>query len=417
VLLALAALAQPSYLALHFGATLHFDALDAAGVRMSMSMRTSPCLAFIAFAVAACNVYDSTLLEGPLNRGGSAGASNNSGGSSGNAGGAGGNATGGAAGGGAAGEGGNAGTGGNGGSGATGGTLGTGGSGASGTGGAGGTSGTGGTAGTRLDASADAPADASPDVGRDASSEAIADVAAEVRDAVPDIQMRDPDAPPCAGTALSLDGTTNYAMILRPVQDDFTLEALIKTSASLSGTLAYEGRGLFFADVGGGNNDFGVSILNGRLAFGVGNPPGSDLIVSSVSMVITNQWTHVAVTRTKATGGFQVLVNGVVEGEMATSPQVNSLTAATMMMIGSAGGGQLFQGQLDEVRIWNIARSGTDIAATMRQRLVGNETGLVRYWRLDDGSGSLAADSSISNVSALFNGTVTWVPSDSLCSF
>src|SRR6266540_3002106 len=51
----------------------------------------------------------------------------------------------------------------------------------------------------------------------------------------------------CAGHALQLDGT-GYLQANRIVQDDFTLEAWIKTTTSLTGSNFYEGNGLIYAD-------------------------------------------------------------------------------------------------------------------------------------------------------------------------
>jgi hypothetical protein len=42
-----------------------------------------------------------------------------------------------------------------------------------------------------------------------------------------------------------------------------------------------------------------------------------------------------------------------------------------------------FQGKIDELRIWNTARSQADIQNTMNQTLAGNEQGLVGYWQFD----------------------------------
>lgn len=42
-----------------------------------------------------------------------------------------------------------------------------------------------------------------------------------------------------------------------------------------------------------------------------------------------------------------------------------------------------FDGWIDDVRIWNYARSGAEIAAKKDCRLTGTETGLVGYWTFD----------------------------------
>jgi len=47
---------------------------------------------------------------------------------------------------------------------------------------------------------------------------------------------------------------------------------------------------------------------------------------------------------------------------------------------------------LDEIRVWNFARSQSDIVATMFTLLTGAEAGLINYWPMDEGSGQVTAD-------------------------
>src|SRR5262249_10353372 len=152
----------------------------------------------------------------------------------------------------------------------------------------------------------------------------------------------------------------------------FTLEAWIKTrTPSLTGTRFWEGSGLLWADLNGNHDDFGVSILNDKLAFGVGNPSGTEPTILGTSSVVTGQWTHVAVTRKKSTGEIQVLVNGVVETSMVVAMQTKSLSAQASMTIGGdVFDNRYFTGVIDEVRAWNVVRSAGDIVSTMQQRLV-----------------------------------------------
>ena len=156
-----------------------------------------------------------------------------------------------------------------------------------------------------------------------------------------------------AGMALHLDGGSSYGTLPRPVQDDFTLEAWIKTTTSLSGNQFWQGIGLFHADTQGGNNDFGASIINDGFAFGMGLGPGlEDVMLQSTSTVTSGDWMHVAVTRKKSTGEVLLFVNGNMENS-STYAQVSSLSAATNMTIGgNTIDGHYFNGDLDEVRIW-----------------------------------------------------------------
>lgn len=68
-----------------------------------------------------------------------------------------------------------------------------------------------------------------------------------------------------------------------------------------------------------------------------------------------------------------------------------------------------FDGRIAEVRIWDHRRSKADLLAAMHSRLAGNETGLVGYWPLNDGSGDIVADSSVNGRSGAMQGAAHWV--------
>jgi hypothetical protein len=280
--------------------------------------------------------------------------------------------------------------------------------GASGAGG-GGAGGTAGSGGASIDASRDAAADVTPDTSpgpRDATIDAAPDRTS-------DVVVR-PDGPGCAGYALQFDGF-GYVAVNRPVQDDFTLEAWIKTTTSTMGTGYPEGNGVFYADKGMNGNDFGSAILNGKFAFGVGNSATATAMTTllSTTNVDTGQWVHVAATRRMSTGEIQVFVNGALEGARLVATQKNSLNAQPLMTIGgNTVDFHYFVGLIDEVRAWNVVRTGTEITATMRKPLVGNEAGLVGYWRFDDGAGAVAADGSSTKNHGSVSGFAAWVASD-----
>ena len=100
-------------------------------------------------------------------------------------------------------------------------------------------------------------------------------------------------------------------------------------------------------------------------------------------------------------------MTGGTETENAPAAnQANILTA-----IGSAlntGGGAVgaFGGTIDEVRIWNTARSQAQIQASMNTEQTSPTANLVGRWGLDEGTGSAIADSSGSG----FNGTTVGGP-------
>jgi len=204
----------------------------------------------------------------------------------------------------------------------------------------------------------------------------------------------DTDASPAIDAAptfaLSFDGEDDFVRVDRELADDFTIEAWIRTTASLSGSEIWRGRGVVYAGVTGEADDFGTAVLNDHFAFGTGNP---DTVIESTSEVTTGEWVHVAAVRERSTGTIRVLVNGVEE--RSTNASKRPLDAPQHIDIGgNTLSGHYFDGTIDEVRFWSIARSELEIQATMSTPLSGADAGLVGYWRFDEGTGDIAGDSS-----------------------
>lgn len=87
-------------------------------------------------------------------------------------------------------------------------------------------------------------------------------------------------------------------------------------------------------------------------------------------------WVHVALT-TSDDDGTRLFVDGVSIGAASSAVALpNSLRL-----------GHGFGGNIAEVRVWDVARTASQIAALRARRLTGLETGLLGYWPLSGGSG------------------------------
>jgi pimeloyl-ACP methyl ester carboxylesterase len=73
---------------------------------------------------------------------------------------------------------------------------------------------------------------------------------------------------------------------------------------------------------------------------------------------------------------------------------------------------EFFAGTIDEVRVWNGTRTAAEIRANMHEPLSGTETGLLAYWKLDDGAGQSAVDSSVDGQHGVLGGNATVGPDD-----
>ena len=118
------------------------------------------------------------------------------------------------------------------------------------------------------------------------------------------------------------------------------------------------------------------------------NPNGLNT-VDGGTVIPFNTWMHVAETYEGST--LQLYLNGVLDGSKVINQPI--LTNTIVFTMGdNAEQVYSLHGQLDEVRLWNVARSQSQIQNAMSVELTGAETGLVGYWPLDEGSGNVAHD-------------------------
>lgn len=183
--------------------------------------------------------------------------------------------------------------------------------------------------------------------------------------------------------ALNFDGTNDYVSVSNslPSTNTITIETWINpTDLSGAGTF----RGILM------QNSWSAGIVHFLF---IGNQlqlsinPLSDQILNSFTFN-TNTWYHVAVTYSSSTQTMQWYVNGVLQ-ETDTSVGASTITTAPFFIgaWNNAGTPQrFFAGTMDELRVWNTVRTQAQISANMNNELVGDESGLVAYYKFNQGT-------------------------------
>ncbi len=161
---------------------------------------------------------------------------------------------------------------------------------------------------------------------------------------------------------------------------------------------------------------FGIDVEEVGALDPYGNGCGSDNSVVLVPAVPATGWLHLAWAYDGPNNTFQFTVNGVAQPIPSPHADPAWTTTDSPLLIGGSSefGGEGFGGVIDEVRVWNIARTPADIARDMRVFLKGNEPGLVAYYHFDEGQGTSAGDSGPHGHTANMVSTVKpmWVTSD-----
>lgn len=114
----------------------------------------------------------------------------------------------------------------------------------------------------------------------------------------------------------------------------------------------------------------------------------------STATVTKDTWTHVALVW----DGIQpvVYINGIPD-TMVFSMTQYSFTCCVFGQDSNCFSRYRLHMTLDEVRVWNRARSGQEIVNDMFRELSGTEVGLIHYWPMNDGQGQTTSDQAASN--------------------
>lgn len=209
--------------------------------------------------------------------------------------------------------------------------------------------------------------------------------------------------------ALDFDGTDDYVQTTFPAitgTNARTIEAWIKTSANANPSAT--GTQQIITDMGsfvtGGRFTFNILWGNAiRLEVG-----GSGL--SGQTAVNDGNWHHVAcVYDPAATKQISLYVDGVVDTAGNIPTTIN--TSSGNLQIGRrVDNSRHFEGHIDEVRVWNIAKTATQISALKDEEICANQTGLVAYYRCNEGTANgsnTAVTTLMDNSSSSNNGTLT----------
>lgn len=133
--------------------------------------------------------------------------------------------------------------------------------------------------------------------------------------------------------------------------------------------------------------------------------------VPATTASLDTNWHHWAAVYDADTGRRELFRDGISQGSVIST---NPGPASVLLFLGSFYGlGGWFTGELDEVRLWTRPRSQDELLAAMSVPLAGSEDGLLAYYRLDEGNGLTAYDTSAPKpggvrLDAAITDPVTW---------
>jgi hypothetical protein len=127
------------------------------------------------------------------------------------------------------------------------------------------------------------------------------------------------------------------------------------------------------------------------------------------------EWVHI--TMMHADGVLHAYKNGVEVGSLLSGTTQQPHTGALPVLqlggiVNNATQNWIFEGQIDEVRFWNVARTPGEVQQDLDQTLAGDESGLKAYYQMSDGAGLTLTDDSQFNWNGTLHDGTTDLPPD-----
>jgi hypothetical protein len=225
-----------------------------------------------------------------------------------------------------------------------------------------------------------------------------------------------------AQNGLDFDGTNDYVSATAggPIgSTNRTVECWVKTSSSISTQQVI----FDWGQMSPNGSRFTLNMINfGKVRIEVG---GNGF--NSTASIADGNWHHIAVTYdNSASLKFKVYIDGVLDGNQNTTVSVNTSSTGGFQIGRRNDGVNYFDGIIDEVRVWNVVRTQTEIQSAMNGEFCSTPPGLVAYYKFNHGTaggtntGITTLDDAVgSNDGTLSNFTLTgsssnWVTGKSL---
>jgi hypothetical protein len=207
------------------------------------------------------------------------------------------------------------------------------------------------------------------------------------------------------GNALHFNGSTNWVNLGNPALlnsfSNITLEAWIRptsypSSVGSAVVVKQDANNFAWSLKFQGNGNFAfAAMLNGNVYYA--NTPQTNIPL--------NQWSHVAGVYDGSQ--LRIYINGVLMNTVTQSGSMNN--GSIQSAIGATHNyGEYFSGSIDEVRIWNVARTATQIQNAVYSAVPLSSAGLLAYYTFDQGTpnGNNAGLSTLIDVKNGINGSM-----------
>lgn len=198
-----------------------------------------------------------------------------------------------------------------------------------------------------------------------------------------------------AGKSILLNGINNYFTV--PDNAAFTLTSAMSFEAWINGPVKTGQATLISQGRCPGDSGYYIIIEDGKLKMGWVSSGscnfGTNIYITNNVVIKPFECTHIAVvfksTEVKMYVNGNLVPASIIEGTNSSIYNSSQPVYIGAYQLANSGVTSIYQGEIDDLRLWNYALTQSEIQNRMGSSLNGNETGLVAYYDMEDqGSGT-----------------------------
>lgn len=150
------------------------------------------------------------------------------------------------------------------------------------------------------------------------------------------------------------------------------------------------------------------TFFSGYSIYGDATDVGNHSLIDAAP-IRDGQWHHIASVYDIANGQTYLYLDGQLINQGAKTVAIRVTDHSFYIGTQPGADRRTFKGYIDEVRLWNVARTEAQILQYMNRELCDGEPGIAGYWNFNEGPGATALDYSGNENDGTFTGTPSWV--------
>ena len=194
-----------------------------------------------------------------------------------------------------------------------------------------------------------------------------------------------------AGNSVSFDGVSSYLILSNAAASLPTNEITVEFW-TLVDSVRDQFSFVLYPDITNDRLAFSPTRANLTTYWDLGNLFNGGRVQYPTPAGTIGVWTHWALVSTHAGNAMLVYRNGNLEASSSTNQAFTQYSGSLLLGARLDSPQEFLQGQIDEFRIWSVARTQAQIQSAMHTGLCPPQSNLWVYWKFDEASGTTVFD-------------------------